>query len=297
MASTGKHICITGISGFTGRHLACRLLAHGWQVSGIGPHEVPGTAFHLDVDIADKSRIATWLGDVQPSHVIHLAALSHVVGEPLPFYRVNVLGTESVIEAVSEAVPSISKLVIASSANVYGNAETLPISETAPVRPVNHYAISKSAAEMIAFKWCDRLPIIIARPFNYTGPGQSESFVFAKIAAAFRRREPRIRLGNTDVVRDLSDVSVICDAYEKLLMSPARSSVFNICSGRATSLEDAIDILREMTGHSPVIEVDQALIRHDEIKCLIGDPTQLFATVGPTVPVPLRDTFSAMLTN
>ncbi len=296
MASAGRHVCITGISGFTGAHLAERLLAQGWQVSGIGPERVDGTVDHLDVDIGDRASIASWLVRVRPTHVIHLAALSHVVGEPLPFYQVNLLGTEALIEAIATAIPALEKLVIASSANVYGNARTLPIDEGAPVRPVNHYALSKAAVELLATKWFDRLPIVVVRPFNYTGPGQSEAFVFAKLAAAFRRRDPVIRLGNTDVARDLSDVGFVCEAYRRLLDAPARGVTFNICSGRCVSLAEAIVVLGNLTGQRPDIETDSRLVRDDEVKRLVGDPSRLFAAVGPIDIVPLHETFASMLT-
>ena len=65
---------------------------HGWDVSGIGPERIAGQANHLDSDISDRETIAEWLDEVRPTHLIHLAALSHVVGEPIEFYKTNLLG-------------------------------------------------------------------------------------------------------------------------------------------------------------------------------------------------------------
>jgi GDP-6-deoxy-D-talose 4-dehydrogenase len=295
MALKARHVCITGISGFTGRHLARHLLDGGWQVSGIGPEAVPNASAHLDADIGDRKQVAEWLTEVRPTHIVHLAALANVVGEPLPYYRVNVLGTEALIEAAARAVPGLTKLIIASSASVYGNAKSLPISEDAPIRPINHYALSKAASEFVAVKWFQRLPIVITRPFNYTGPGQSEGFVYAKLAAAFRRRESVIRLGNAEVSRDLSDVQFVCEAYARLLKSQLSGECVNICSGRSVSIATAIDVLHELTGHMPILERDNALDRADDIRELRGDPTRLFAAVGDIVAPPIRETFAAML--
>ena len=212
---------ITGISGFTGRHLSAMLLKYGWDVVGLGSKRLPIESEHLEANIADTSRLSDWIAHVRPTHIVHLAAMSHVVGDPLSFYRVNVLGTESLLESVSRSGILPEKILIASSANIYGNASQSPISERMPVRPVNHYSLSKAAMELLAEKWFEKLPIVLVRPFNYTGPGQSEAFLFPKIVAAHRRCDEVLRLGNLDVARDLSDVRFVCEAYRRILISDA----------------------------------------------------------------------------
>lgn len=268
---------------------------HGWDVSGIGPERIAGQANHLDSDISDRETIAEWLDEVRPTHLIHLAALSHVVGEPIEFYKTNLLGTEALVEAAAQASPHLERLIIASSANVYGNAMTNPIAESALIRPVNHYALSKAAVELLARKWTDRLPITIVRPFNYTGVGQSERFVFAKLAAAFRRGDARISLGNIDIARDLADVGFVCEAYRRLLDFPGSGHIFNICTGTPTSLRDAIAALSALTDHHPEIDVDQSLIRIDDIKLLVGNPDRLFQAIGQIRPLTRDELFLSML--
>ena len=104
MASLGKNrALITGISGFTGQHLANTLAKTGWEIVGLGNERLPVESDHLDADLADTSRLSEWISHVCPTHIVHLAALSHVVGDPLSFYRANVLGTESLLEAVSRS--------------------------------------------------------------------------------------------------------------------------------------------------------------------------------------------------
>lgn len=295
MASPGKNlVLITGISGFTGRHLAATLAGAGWDIAGLGPDRLPMESDHLDADLADTAALAEWIADVRPTHIVHLAALSHVVGDPLSFYRVNVLGTESLLEAVSRAGITPAKVLIASSANIYGNGDTSTLAESSPLRPMNHYALSKAAMELLVHKWYDRLPIVIARPFNYTGPGQSEAFVMPKIVHAFHRRDPVIRLGNLDVARDLSDIRFVCEAYFRLLQSRSTGQTFNICSGNSIHLLRVLELLREISGHDARVEVDPAFVRKDEIKDLCGSTLRLFETVGEIPVILHRDIFSYM---
>ena len=295
MASLGKYrVLITGISGFTGRHLADTLAGYGWDIVGLGDKRLPVESDHLEADLADTNRLSGWIANVRPTHIVHLAALSHVVGDPLSFYRANVLGTESLLEAVSRSGIIPEKVLIASSANIYGNASQSPISEQTPVQPVNHYALSKAAMELLAEKWFERMPIVLVRPFNYTGPGQSETFVFPKIVAAFRRGDAVLRLGNLDVARDLSDVRFVCEAYRRLLVSDARSEKINVCSGRSVALLSVLDLMAEISGHRPRIEVDPAFVRKDEIKDLCGDPSLLFERIGLIKPTPIQSLLQSM---
>jgi len=295
MPTAERRVCVTGASGFTGRHLVHHLAESGATVFAASAEEVEGAAEIRSVDITDRPALTQWLVDARPTHIVHLAALSHVVGEALPFYQVNTLGTEALIETAAEIVPDLAKLVIASSANVYGRAEQMPIGEDAPIRPVNHYGLSKMAAELIAMKWFDRLPIIVARPFNYTGRGQEEQFAFAKIVAAFRRRDPVITLGNLDVRRDLSDVRFVSAVYAALLDSDCASMIVNICSGVSVSIGEFIAALTKLTGHSPQITSQRQLVRSDDIYELVGDDRRLQRSIGTIAKPTLENTLRWML--
>lgn len=151
--------------------------------------------------------------------------------------------------------------------------------------------------ELIARQWFDRFPIIITRPFNYTGPNQSQSFLFPKLVNSFFNKLPIIALGNTHIARDLSDVSYIVEAYYRLLVSEARSEVVNICSGGSITIDEALFVLRDITGHHPEITIDPSLVRPNEIVNLTGDPTKLQEIIGQLEPVPLRAIFEQMLQN
>jgi nucleoside-diphosphate-sugar epimerase len=285
---------ITGRFGFTGKHLAQFLKLQGWEVFGLDPTEDSNPGATLAIDINDTGSVIQRLTEVRPTHIVHLAALSHVVGDPLAFFRVNLLGTESLMEAIASSGIKPAKVLIASSANVYGNADHSPITEDEPLRPMNHYALSKVSMEQMLFKWHARLPIVIARPFNHTGPGQSEVFVMPKIVHAFHRREPVIRLGNLDVARDLSDIRFVCEAYLRLLQAQSTGQTFNICSGNSIHLLRVLELLREISGHDPRIEVDLAFVRKDEIKELCGSPRRLFEAVGEIPVISHRDILDHM---
>lgn len=294
MASPSR-VLITGVSGFTGLHLSNRLLAAGCEVFGLANSPDGVHVPSLCTDLGETDRVADWIRSIQPTHVVHLAALSHVVGPALPFYQVNVLGTESLLEAIRRAEVRPEKVLIASSANIYGQTLASPISEDEPPLPANHYAASKAAMEWIARQWFERLPIVVTRPFNYTGAGQSEAFLFAKLAGAFHRRVPVLKLGNLRVARDLSDVSFVTEVYHRLLLSDLTSTTLNICSGRSVAISEALAILRDLTGHDPEVTIDSALLRPNDVEVLTGDPTRLQAAIGPITPVAPEEIFRRML--
>ena len=278
--TTSQRALITGRFGFTGSHLGDYLRTRGWDVFGLERTQVGSAESAVTIDINDTDSLTRRLSDVRPTHIVHLAASSHVVGDPLAFFRVNVLGTESLMEAIVSSGIRPAKVIIASSANVYGNARSTPVTENEPLRPMNYYGLSKASMEQMLLKWQPRLPISITRPFNYTGPGQSPSFLIPKIAHAFHRRDPVIKLGNLDVARDLSGVRFVCEAYLRLLQSDSEGKTFNICSGRSIHLSQILELFRDISGHDPLVEVDPNLVRKDEIKDLCGSPKLLFNVVG-----------------
>lgn len=295
MVSLGRpRVLITGISGFTGLHLAKAFQRLGWDVVGLGHKQLDIESAHCNFDLLETEKLAEWLALVKPNYIVHLAALSHVVGDALAFYQVNVLGTESLLNAILNSGIQPEKILIASSANVYGNAKESPISEKTAVRPVNHYALSKAAMELLVMKWFDRFPMIVTRPFNYTGPGQKDTFLVPKIVKAFAQKQPILTLGNLDVARDISSIHFVCEAYLKLLTSTVSSEIINICSGRSISLLSIVDAMEEIAGYRPKIEVDPAFVRADEIKELCGDTMKLFGLVGNIENKSLHDVLLEM---
>lgn len=277
-------VLITGQNGFTGRYLRAELAAHG--------HDVVG----LQSDLTDATGLAEEMQRVQPDWVAHLAGIAFVGhGEANDFYRVNLIGTRNLLAALADCGKRPACVLLASSANVYGNSTAGVLREDAPPNPANDYAVSKLAMEHMARLWLDRLPIVIARPFNYTGVGQSESFLLPKIVAHFKRRAEMIELGNLDVWRDFSDVRAVVQAYRRLLeISPAGETV-NVCSGRTYSLREVLTLCERLTGHVMAVRVNPAFVRANEVRSLCGDPSHLRALIGNWDTQPLEDTLGWML--
>jgi GDP-6-deoxy-D-talose 4-dehydrogenase len=136
--------------------------------------------------------------------------------------------------------------------------------------------------------------LVIARPFNYTGPGHSPDFVVPKLIDHFKTRRSSVRLGNVDVEREYNDVRYVCEAYLRLLQINV-SGTFNICSGITYSLTDIVSKLRNLTGHPIRIDIDEALVRPNDIKKLSGDASKLLSAVGPIPTYPIEETLQWML--
>lgn len=277
-------IALTGGEGFTGHHLT--------QAAQRAGHEVVS----LQSNITDGPALAAETAGVQPDAVVHLAGIAFVGHEnDRAFYDVNLFGTLNLLEALSRCASPPRCVLLASSANVYGNWGDAPIREDLPPAPVNHYAMSKLAMEHMARTYFSRLPVVIARPFNYTGPGQSTQFVIPKLIDHFRRRAPKVKLGNLHVQREYNDVRFVCDAYLRLLERASAGCIYNVCTGVTHDFSAVLAALHRLTGHDIEIEVDPSLVRPNEVHRLCGDPTRLRQAVGPVPEYSLDDTLRWML--
>jgi nucleoside-diphosphate-sugar epimerase len=282
-------ILLTGADGFTGVHFTRAALGAGHQV-------VP-----LVADLTDKDALHSEVAAVQPQAVAHLAGIAFVGhAHDADFYAVNTVGTATLLEALSALSTCPNKVLVASSANVYGNSKHSPITENAPLAPANHYAVSKMAMEAIARTYADRLPLVIARPFNYTGVGQSMSFLIPKLVSNFVRKSDVIELGNLDVQREFNNVAMVCAVYLGLLECGVPGDAYNVCTGKMYSLHDVLSILTGLTGHRPAIKVNPAFVRLNEVQQLSGCPAKLNQLIQAylaacNVPMGLEDMLSEML--
>ena len=129
--------------------------------------------------------------------------------------------------------------------------------------------------EEMAKTFFKRLPIVIARPFNYTGPGQKGNFLIPKLVDHFAQKKPFIELGNLNIEREFNDVHMICDAYLKLLELGNAGEIYNVCSGQARSLQFVLDALKEITGHDIEIRVNPDFVRASEVHRMVGSPEKL----------------------
>jgi nucleoside-diphosphate-sugar epimerase len=284
---------ITGISGFTGAYLRDELLGAGYEVSG-GVMSAPGPGEHL-LDITSLEQCRHVIDVVRPSHIVHLAASSFVADDAkLDMYSVNVMGTLNLLQACADTGHRPDKIVMASSANVYGNTPGT-VDESMTLAPVNHYGASKAAMEHLVRPWFDRLPIVITRPFNYTGCGQSERFLVPKIVASFVQKRPFIELGNLDVARDFSDVREVAYIYRALLEADVAGEVVNVCSERPYTLQEVVEIVRKVSGHELEIRVNPQFVRSNEVSVLVGSAAKLRRMVPDIMPIAFSDTIEWMV--
>lgn len=288
-------VLITGSSGFTGKYLTLKLKTQGFEVFGLTTN---GSVLGSSIDLRQYSQVYSFIKKLRPEFVVHLAAISYVAhGDSNEIFEVNVQGTENLLKALSQHRESLQKIIIASSANVYGNVDIdgVGISELVPPCPVNDYARSKLLMEHLVQENFSDIPFLITRPFNYTGVGQSGRFLVPKIVEAFKYRKERLVLGNLDVYRDFSDVRDVTDSYVNLLLSPCCHSIVNICSGRLYSIKDIIQLCTDLSGHCPEVLSDDSIKRKNELKILLGDNTKLKQILGRSFSIKLDQTLQWML--
>lgn len=302
----GKRALITGLAGFTGRYMAQELAAAGYRVFGTAnPVEAPAGASYampddvFAVDLCDRSAVNAMIEQVQPDVVVHLAGIAFVAHANAGLiYQVNVMGSRNLLEALAASAHRPSAVLLASSANIYGNADVPVIGEDQTPAPANDYAVSKLAMEYMARLWMDRLPIILARPFNYTGVGQADNFLLPKIVSHFRRGAREIELGNLAIARDFSDVRSVVRSYRGLVARAHGAAwtnpAFNICSGHSTSLHAVIAMMEEIAGYKIAVKVNPAFVRSNDVMTLTGSRAKLDEAIGPVPQVPLAETLDWM---
>ena len=254
----------------------------------------------LQSDITDLIALEKEVLKVAPNAVIHCAGISFVASKDQEaFYRVHALGTSNLLTALTQLPQKPKKVLLASSATVYGNAALTPTPEEHPLKPMDHYAMSKVAMEEMAKTFFDQLPIIIARPFNYTGVGQHDNFLIPKLIRHFAQKAPAIELGNLLVEREFNDVATICEAYLALLEYGHPGEIYNVGTGQVRSLANVVDTLVKLTQHPMKISVNPDFVRANEVRRMCGNPQKLMDLLrlhNVTLQIPsLEETLQKML--
>jgi len=281
-----RRALVTGGAGFVGRRLCAQLRGIGWEVACADRGEDCDHAFN----IVEPGQVDALLEAAGPlTHVFHLAAMTFVpdsIRHPAAAFDVNLNGTVNLLHAL-HAHGSEARVLFVSSGEVYGPPKYLPQDEDHPLEPANPYAISKCAADHYCRYYAKStgMPIIVARPYNHTGPGQSPSFVlpsFARQAAAIEagQAEPVIHVGNLDARRDFSHVDDVLAAYVLLAEQGAPGEAYNVCSDKARRVGDALDYLVARIGGGARIEPDPARMRPVDVPEVAGSHAKLAAATG-----------------
>ena len=287
---------ITGGRGFVGTWLAAHLRSVGDDVVQIDQ----------EVEITDPAALLGAVTEAAPDAIYHLAAMTHVGqswDEPLRVLEVNVLGTGALLAAARECGTD-PRVLVTSSAEVYGavtDPTMLPLTEASPTAPLTPYAASKLAAEAIcAQAWLGHgQHVVVVRPFNHIGPGQSPNFAVSalskRIVDAERSGAGEIPVGNLSARRDFTDVRDVVRSYRMLVESGAPGAVYNVCSGRDVSIQEIADRLLAAAGSSVRLVPDPSLMRPIEVPVLRGDPSLLQAATGWSPELSLDETLEDVL--
>lgn len=290
-------VLLTGINGFVGTYLKNELIARGYDVWGVDVESTSDRTF--GASIMDENALLSIFRQVEPDYIVHLAAIAEVdqLNESL-FYDINFRGTLNVLNSCLR-LKKIPRLVFISSSLVYGNVtvDSLPIDESFAINPVNHYGASKAAAE-IAVKTFGAeygLEYVIVRPFNHTGPGQTEKFVVPKIVNAFKRGDSTISLGNINTIRDFTDVRDVVKAYTTIIDHFKNGEIYNVSSGKGITIRDIIDKLNHISGRLITVDKKEFLVRKSEIKSIVGNAQKLKNDLNWEATISFDDTLYSML--
>ncbi|MBD3164431.1 NAD-dependent epimerase/dehydratase family protein [Candidatus Woesearchaeota archaeon] len=288
---------ITGINGFVGSYLKEILLKKELEV--IGTDITKGENVDFSVDLLHTRKARSLISEVSPDFIFHLAAQSSVkisFEKPELTWRINVTGTDNLLNAVKLYAPK-SRVLIASSADVYGIPKKLPLDENSDVNPVSPYGRSKLAQEKLAIE--SGLDVVVCRSFPHTGPGQSALFVcssFAKqIAEIENGKDALIYTGNLEVKRDFTDVRDIVRAYAAAVERCESGGIYNICSEKSYEINRILGIFLTLTDKNIKIKKDPSLIRNSDIPNLTGNHSKFSKMTGWHPDIPMKTTLNDML--
>lgn len=294
-----KRLLVTGRHGFVGSAIANHLgrqPERAWSLAEISP----------GLDLRDPAAALELVRSAQPDAVIHLAAQSFVpesFRDPRTTLDVNLYGTLNLLEAL-RATGFRGRLLFVGTGEIYGLVpeSMLPIDERQVVAPRNPYAVSKVAAEALCYQWfaSERMEIVLARPFNHIGAGQSDRFAlsdFARQLATIKsgRAQPVLSVGDIDVTRDFTAVDDVVEAYFALLDRGQPGETYNVCSGVERSVRSLLERLIALAGIEVRIDTDAARLRKSEQRRIYGNPAKIERTTGWRAATPLDNALAATL--
>ncbi|MBI6768152.1 GDP-mannose 4,6-dehydratase [Pseudomonas syringae] len=307
-----QRILITGANGFVGQMLCRKLQQAGHHVAALvspGSPRSSHAAESLHCDIRDASGLEHAVSKSNPTHVVHLAAITHVPAsfeDPLTTWQTNVMGSMNLLQALQRQNPQAFVLFVSSS-EVYGEAfkQGIALDENSICRPMNPYAASKLAAETAFHENFRRgQKGIVVRPFNHIGAGQSADFATASFARQIAlieagRQAPQLKVGNLQAERDFLDVSDVCDAYIALLKMAgtrqAHARCMNICRGEPISMKAILTQLTALSSSTIEVVNDPDRMRPSDIPSAFGDNSAIRTVTDWEPTTKLQDTLATLL--
>lgn len=310
MSESPTRLLVTGGHGFAGAHVRAsvkRLCGPASHVATTSRHAVPQAGIEA-LDVLDIAALRAALRHHRPTHVLNLAGIaspSAARRDPDLAWRVHLDGVRNLATAILEDAPE-TVLVNAGTGLAYGASfnSGRPVDENAPLEPLDEYGASKAAGDLALSAAAARgLKCLRMRPFNHSGPGQTEDFAVPAFAAQIARieaglEEPTVRVGNLDAARDFVDVRDVCDAYALAVAYGASlppGTAMNVASGVARRIGDVLEALLSLSRTTIRVESDPARMRPSEVPSAVGDPTRAAELIGWTPRIPFEDTIAEVL--
>jgi len=294
---------ITGVNGFVGVHLAEHLASRRRTVIGLDIQDrcVIEGGHYFQGDVRDSRFISEVFKKTRPQEIYHLAAVSSpnkFASAPFDSFQINLMGTISQLEAMKTICPHSIMLVVGSAKQYQPLAASRNLSENSPLDPASYYGVSKNAIEMITKFYVHKhsLDIRLTRSFNHTGPNQSVDFVCSEWAHQIARIEslkapPQISVGNTEEVIDFCDVRDVVEAYRLICEKGSSGEVYNVCSGKGTSLRYVLEyLLGKSSLKSSIIVKRDKTDKQALNAAILGDNQKIRKEIGWSPNIPIEKT-------
>jgi GDP-4-dehydro-6-deoxy-D-mannose reductase len=309
-------VLITGITGMAGSHLAEYLAVRGdceihgtlrWRSNRENIASVEKEIILHECELRDPYAVTRLLRDIRPHRIYHLASQSNVAASwiaPRETLVNNITAQLNILESLKLLDQGETRVHVAGSSEEYGMVQPgeLPVKESNPLRPTSPYGVSKVTQDTMAYQYCQNfgLHIVRTRCFNHTGPRRSDSFATSSFARQIVEiesgmREPVIQVGNLLAERDFTDIRDVVRAYHLALERCEPGSVYNIGSGRATSLKRVLNLLLTMSRMAIRIEKDERRMRPSDVPVLVADTAAFRARTGWVPQIPLEQSLSDLL--
>jgi GDP-4-dehydro-6-deoxy-D-mannose reductase len=312
-----KKILITGITGFVGSHLADFLLKEtDHKIYGLkrlnsqlrNIHHIADQITLIDGDLIDQTSLIELIKNVKPDEIYHLGALSWVTPSwdmPSAYMQTNAIGTINLFEAM-RFENSKAKVFLSCTPEEFGDVpeELIPITEETRIHPINPYAASKAAQDMVSMVYSSsyNIPIIRTRAFNHEGPrrgilGANSSFAYQIARIERDMQEPTIKVGNLEATRNFTDVLDLVRAYYLAMQKGVPSELYLIGSQNIYTMKQCLEVLIDLSSRSSEIiyEVDPKRVRPNELKTFIGDFKKFHDLTGWEPEISFEDTMASVL--
>lgn len=312
-----ERILITGITGFVGSHLADYLVERGGSdIYGLkrpnsqlrNIHHLSESVSLINGDLIDQTSLVSLLREVKPDQIYHLGAMSWVSPSwdmPAAYMQTNAIGTINLFEAM-RLVGCKARVLISCTPEEFGDvpSEMIPITEETRVEPINPYAASKAAQDMISIVYASSygMDVVRTRAFNHEGPRRDILGANASFANQIARIErglqpPVIKVGNLEATRNFTDVQDLVKAYFLAMQKGLSSELYLIGSQNIYTMRQCLETLISLSpeAESISVETDPDLIRPTELMTFIGDFSKFHNLTGWEPEIPFEQTMLSVL--